>query len=383
MTQKKTVFIIGIEFDFSKEPRIIQEIYALRGHFRLIGVGRGPHPDMDEFLDITQDRLALDVILDRILKYLKYFFPFLIRFRHRKALRWIDEIKPDCITAHHLESAILAYSKTAKMIFNSHEFIPKQNDGMLLWKFTKGWLIKTTLPKTFRNTSIMYVEGEAVKEAYRGLYKEMPNMVVIPNATKAMPQLKAKEVDPGNIKLVHHGVANIGRGIELFIDLARELGSSYSVHLYLVQSRVFPHYYNQLKDYAKDLANVYFHEPVPYDEIVPTMNQYDLGLSLFKSDNYHTNYTTVPNKFWEYLASKTPPIIWRQSGMNRICEQHKIGFIVDKITVSDIAHLVREQTVETIMAEKQKLAHKHLEFAADLTIYPVMREWVLQNIHKA
>lgn len=379
---KKTVFIIGIEFDFSKEPRIIQEIYALRGHYHLVGVGRGSHPDMDEFLDITQNLSVLDVFLDKVLKYLKYFLPFLIRFRHRKTLQWIDKIQPDCISAHHLESAILAYSKTNKMIFNSHEFIPKQNDGMLIWKCTKGWMIKTTLPKAFRNTSIMYVEGEAVKEAYLEYFKEIPEMVIIPNATKAIPELKPKEVDPGNIKLVHHGVANIGRGLELFIDLARELGSGYSVHFYLVKSRVFPHYFGQLKDYAKDLTNVFFHDAVPYDDIVPTMNQYDIGLCLFKSNNYHTNYTTVPNKFWEYLASKTPPIIWRQSGMNRICEQHKIGFIVDEITVDDIARVVRLQTTQTIMNEKQKLEDKHKEFAADVTIYPVMREMVNHNISK-
>jgi hypothetical protein len=381
--KKKTVFIIGIEFHFSREPRIIQEIYALRGHYRLVGVGRGSHPDMDEFLDITKDLSALDMFLDKILRYLKYFFPFLLRFRHRKVLRWIDEIQPDCISAHHLESAILAYVKTDKMIFNSHEFIPKQNDGILIWKYTKGWMIKTTLPKALRHTAIMYVEGEAAKEAYLDYYKSIPETVVIPNATKAWPELKPSPVDPGHIKIVHHGNATVGRGLETFVDVARKLGPGYSMHFYLVQSAIFPKYYQQLKDYAKDVPTVFFYDAVPYDDIVPTVNPYDIGLCLFKSTSYHTKYTMVPNKFWEYNAARVTPIIWKESGIARICEKYNFGIIADEPTVECIVDVIRRQTVEGLMRDKQRMDEIHNEFIAEKTIYPVMLDCVKRTIEKS
>lgn len=381
--KKKTVFIIGIEFNFSREPRIIQEIYALRGQYRLVGVGKGSHPDMDEYLDITKDRTLVDTFLDSVLRYLKYFLPFLLRFRHRKTLKWIDEIKPDCITAHHLESAILAYVKTDKMIFNSHEFIPKQNDGMLLWKFTKGWMIKTNLPKVLQHTSIMYVEGDAVTEAYLNYIKDLPKMVVIPNATNAWPDLKPKPVAPGNIKLVHHGLAVVGRGLETFIDVARTLGSGYTLHLYLVQLDIFPEYYNQLKVYANDVSNVFFHEAVPYDAIVPTMSQFDIGLCLFKSGNYHTRYTTVPNKFWEYIAARVVPLVSRESGMARICNKHQFGIVAKEPELQEIVKAILDLKTECIYKEKERLDEIHNEFIAEKTIYPVMLDCVKRTIEQS
>jgi hypothetical protein len=378
--KKKTIFIIGIEFHFSREPRIIQEIYALRGHYHLVGAGRGPHPDLDEFIDITKDRSSLDVFLDKILRYAKYFFPFLLRFRHRKILKRIDELKPDCISAHHLESAILAYAKTDKMLFNSHEFIPKQNDGILIWKYTKGWMIKTTLPKTLRHTAVMYVEGEAAKEAYMDYYKSIPETVVVPNATKAWPELSPVQVDPSHIKLVHHGNATVGRGLETFVDVARILGSGYSLHFYLVQSVIFPGYYEHLKLYAKDVPNVFFYDAVPYDDIVPTMNQYDIGLCLYKSTHFHTKYTMVPNKFWEYIAGRVSPVIWRESGITRICEEYGFGVIAEEPTVDEIVRVIREQSAERIMADKQRMDEIHNEFIAEKTIYPVMLDCVKRTI---
>lgn len=378
--QKKTVFIIGIEFNFSREPRIIQEINALRGHYRLVGVGKGSHPDMDAFLDITKDRTLLDIFLDRLLRYQKYFFPFLLRFRHRKTLKWIDEIKPDCITAHHLESAMLASAKTDKMIFNSHEFIPKQNDGMLLWKLTKGWMIKTNLPKVLQHSFIMYVEGDAVTEAYLKSYKHIPKTVVIPNATKAWPDLKPKPVEQDNIKLVHHGLAVVGRGLETFIDVARMLGKGYSLHLYLVQLDIFPEYYNQLKAYANDVSNVFFHDAVPYNAIVPTMNQFDIGLCLFKSGNYHTQFTTVPNKFWEYIAARVVPLVSSESGMARICNTHQFGIVAKEPEAREIVKALLDLRTEGIYKEKERLDEIHDEFVAEKTIYPVMLDSVKQTI---
>jgi hypothetical protein len=288
---KNIVCIIGIEFDFTREPRILQEIYALRGQYHLIGVGKSPHPDVDEFIDITKNKKLLDVFLDKILRYIKYYFPFLLRFRYRRVLKHIDKIKPDCISVHHIESAILAYGKSNKMIFNSHEFIPKQNDGNLLWKLSKGWMINRNLPKVFKHTFIMYVEGDAVKEAYLNYFRNVPKMVVIPNATKAWPDLIPAPVMQKDIKIVHHGLASIGRGLETFIDVASILGSGYSLHLYLMKSDIFPEYYNRLKKYSSRFSNVYFYDVVPYDNIVPTINRFDIGLCLFKSGNYHTQFT--------------------------------------------------------------------------------------------
>lgn len=376
--KKNIVCIIGIEFDFTREPRILQEIYALRGQYHLIGVGKSPHPDVDEFIDITKNKKLLDVFLDKILRYIKYYFPFLLRFRYRRVLKHIDKIKPDCISVHHIESAILAYGKSNKMIFNSHEFIPKQNDGNLLWKLSKGWMINRNLPKVFKHTFIMYVEGDAVKEAYLNYFRNVPKMVVIPNATKAWPDLIPAPVMQKDIKIVHHGLASIGRGLEIFIDVAGILGSGYSLHLYLMKSDIFPEYYNRLKKYSSRFSNVYFYDVVPYDNIVPTINRFDIGLCLFKSGNYHTQFTTVPNKFWEYISARVVPLVSKESAMARICESNQFGIVSEKPEVQEIVKTILDLKAADIFKQKKRLNDLHEQFIAEKCIYPIIINCVKQ-----
>lgn len=372
-----TVFIVGIEFDFSKEPRIIQEIAALKGKCRLVGAGKGTHPDMDEFIDITQDRLLIDRILDILLIVLKYYFPFLLRFRHRKVLNRIAELKPDTVSTHHLESAFIVGKVAKAIVFNSHEYIPRMYDGSRAWRMTKGWLIRRTMPDVLKNTRVMYVESQAVVDGYQQKFDVLPEIAIVPNASRSHPKLTPVTVLEGSpIRLVHHGIASPGRGLEMIIDAARELGKGYRLSLYLVgtESNV-----RHLKEYAKDVTNVTFPEPVPFDKIIPVMNQYDIGLCMFRSANYHTLYTTVPNKFWEYLTARVVPLVWSQSAMKAVLDRYDVGFISPDNTVQSIVETIKKIDFSEINVQKQRIHDLQSTLTGEYLIDSVIQKYELSG----
>lgn len=371
----KTVFIIGSEFDFSREPRIIQEISALKGKCRLVGAGKGSHPDMDEFIDTTIDRRLIDRFLDLVLIVLKYYFPFLLRFRHRKVLKRIVELQPDTVSAHHLESAYIVGKVATSIVFNSHEYIPRMYDGSRAWRMTKGWLIRQTMSDVLKNTRVMYVESDAVANGYRQKFESLPEIAIVPNASRSHPELTPVTVQEGSpIRLVHHGIASPGRGLEMIIDAARELGKGYRLSLYLVgaDSNV-----RKLKEYARDITNVTFPEPVPFDKIIPVMNQYDIGLCMFRSANYHTLYTTVPNKFWEYLTARVVPLVWSQSAMKPVLDHYGVGFVSPENSVESIVETIKKIDFSQINAQKQKIHDLQGTLTGEYLIDPVIQKYEL------
>ncbi len=371
--RKPRVLVVGTEFDFSREPRIIQEIRALEADVELFGAGKGGHPSMTAFLDHTKDKTFVDHILDKVLVVLKYYIPWLMRYRHRKLLAWIDELKPDVVSTHHLESAYIVLDKAAYLTFNSHEYIPRMYDGSFLWRWTKGWLIKKTMPGILKKSQVMFVESEAVAQNYLQAFSRVPETVIVPNATRERADIKPVLHAHPPIRLVHHGIASPGRGLEMMIDAARQLGSTVTLSLYLVGSA---HTISALKSYASDAGNVFFKEPVPYDTIVDEMNPYDIGVCMFRSANFHTLYTTVPNKFWEYLTANVVPLVWEKSAMARVLNVYEVGLQAQENTVEGIVKLIKSVNMEQINLQKQKIDQISAHFSAETLIDPVIRRYV-------
>jgi glycosyltransferase involved in cell wall biosynthesis len=373
LERKPRVLIVGTEFDFSREPRIIQEILALGDDVELYGAGKGSHPSIKKFLDHTENRSLVDRVLDKLLIILKYYAPWLLRFRHRKLLAWIDEIKPDVVSTHHLESAYIVLDKSNYLTFNSHEYIPRMYDGSFLWRWTKGWLIRRTMPAVLKKSKVMFVESEAVSRNYSNAFLSVPEVAIIPNATRERRDIKPVLTNKAPIKLVHHGIASPGRGLEMMIEAARKLGDKVTLSLYLVGSE---HNINQLKNYAAGAQNVIFKAPVLYDKIVDEMNQYDIGVCMFRSSNYHTLYTTVPNKFWEYLTARVVPLVWDKSAMAEVLNAYKIGLQAQENSVQGIIDAVHAVTLNEINEQKQKIDANSGQFSAEVLIDPVLRRYI-------
>lgn len=377
----KTIVIVGIESSFGDEPRIIQVIRGLHGKCRIIGIGPGKaHPKLEEFYRIEPPNTILGKIFNYLTQVLKYYIPGILRYRYRSVIDTIEDINPDQIWIQHFESGVLVRNLPQVKFFNSHEYIPLQNNGSFLWRMTKQVMIKLELKKILAATSVLIVESDAVKRAYSEYYPELSDIRVIPNTREFHPEIPYREPNPTQIRVVHHGIAAPSRGLELMIDAVGTADPRFTLNLYLIHSKRNRDYMNQLKKYASRYPNITFMDPLPYSMLVNEMNRYDLGMCVFRSNNYHTLYTTVPSKFWEYIAAGIVPIAWSQSAMAEIMRDDKIGLLCEDLDVESLRSMLNALQFDDLCEMKRKIHSQRETYCSEKTIDPVLTDLLKYGI---
>jgi glycosyltransferase involved in cell wall biosynthesis len=86
---------------------------------------------------------------------------------------------------------------------------------------------------------------------------------------------------------------------------------------------------------------VRFVEWVPFDSVVPTVAQGDLGLCLFQASHL-SYYWTLPNKFFEYLHAGIPVLASDFPETKRLVETYELGAVCDPSDPSGIASAVND-----------------------------------------
>ena len=166
--------------------------------------------------------------------------------------------------------------------------------------------------------------------------------------------------DGKKIKMVHHGGANPDRKLENMIKMFHTLDERFTLDFYLVGNR---RYIKKLKAMAKPFPQIRFLDPVPFKEIIPTINKYDVGLYLLEPTGFNTKYY-LPNKFFEYIQARLMLAIGPSYDMKKIVEQYKLGIVSKSFDPSDLAKELNKLSYKDILTYKKNsdLAAKELCF---------------------
>src|SRR5205823_126992 len=103
------------------------------------------------------------------------------------------------------------------------------------------------------------------------------------------------------IRILHHGAALRGRGLEEMLRVADLLDDRFTLDFVLVEHT--PGFRDALIDRAKDNPRVRFPPPVPMRELVTLANGYDIGLYLLRPSNFNQLHA-LPNKFFEFIQGR-------------------------------------------------------------------------------
>lgn len=326
MQNKRKILIISFS-KLKSDPRVKRQILFLSKQYDITAIGwSDPEIEGVRYMDAS---FELNKLYYLFTSFFVFFGFFSFYYRIQQMIRVANKLKTneefDIILANDIDSvpyALSIKSKHTKVIFDAHEYAPKEHDDSLLWRLLfKRY--KTFLIREFAHQAdsmITVCDGIALE------YKKRFNLspLVITNAADYR-FFEIHKSENQKIRLIHHGLALPTRKIENMIYMMDSVDERFELDLMLVESQ--SKYYQFLKELVSKRANVNLIQSVPTDEIVSFCLNYDIGVYLLEPTNFN-NANALPNKFFEFIQSRLALLIGPSPEMARIVKNYSLGWVI-------------------------------------------------------
>jgi hypothetical protein len=286
--------------------------------------------------------------------------------------------KFDLVIANDIESLPLAFEfHGAKVLFDAHEYAPRHFEDKLSWRIFFQGYNKFLCKKFIPLTSAMTTVGEGLAKEYAKHYPVKP--IVVTNASQYF-DVPVQPLQENKIRLIHHGGANHSRKLELMIEMMNYLDERFTLDMMLITPPIAntktKSYINELELLIKDPKRIKILPPKKPHEIVPFINQYDMGVFLLPPINF--NYeNTLPNKLFDFIQARLAIAIGPTPEMARIVNDHDLGIVSDDFTPHSLAKKLNQLTSADLVKFKSNAAKVAHELSAEQN-----KKIMLDIVHK-
>lgn len=335
-----------------QEPRIVKQIAEFRRDYDVTTAGFGPAPEGIDHIEL--ERLPRASGLARI----PGIFSLLLLMRLH---RWYARLEPrdrvsyrllahrewDVIVAHDAQTLHLAFRLAPRygVLADMHEYAPKQSLPSLKWNLLSQpyyiWLCRTYAARAAAVTTV----SSGIVEEYRREFGFEATLVV--NATPYHDLSIGAVGTP--VRLVHSGGVAPQRRLDIMIRGVRESSADVTLDLYLVGDN--PGVLEELKALAEGEDRIRFLQPVPYRELVRTLNDYDVGLSIFPPTTFNLAWC-LPNKFFDFIQARLGVIVGPSPEMARFVDEYGIGLVLPDFEPSSLAAALESLSADRIAGWK-------------------------------
>ncbi len=358
---------------------MIREIDALKNDYNIIAVGStAPKDKSVKYIDSSV--LGYSFLYRGARKVYRTLLGKIIPVRSFKVQTALEKILkehlPDIVIVHDpLLIPYLFAAKTArfKTVYNAHEYHPLELDEDKEWLNSWGAYFYNIYKEYLHRIDLVINVCQSIADkCFEEFGKES---IVIPNAAVYQAGLQPSVHVPGSpVRIIHHGVAIKERGLELMIEALQQLGSNYQLDFMLVAGD--KNYFEELKSFVEKVPNVKLIKPVSFSEIVPLINQYDIGLYNLPPVSFN-NKVALPNKFFEFIQARLCLVISPSIEMKRIVEKYNVGVVGRDFTANAIADVLKNLSPAQISQHKQN-AHA----VAEQLSMEQFQKYLLENIEK-
>lgn len=370
--------LIIVNNDVDTDPRVLNQWEALKKyaeiHFFANSVRNTAHTAFFNFASVTRRytfHYSYPVLFRKTITLLITLFKTLLRFfakyryknphqrrywqyvkiSHLKKIK--NEYTYDYVIANDIDTLpIAAYLKkeNTKLIFDAHEYFLDENDDPV-WIQNEYPYRKYLIDTYLKEVDVFITVGDNIAERFQKELHLSTKPVVVYNA-KPYFSGEPSPVNPDKIRMVHHGVAIPNRNLEALIEVTKKLPDNFELHFYL--KKIDDEYFTHLYQLAENCKKVVFHPPVAFNEIIPVVSAYDIGIYLIEKSNYN-NANCLPNKLFEFIQAKLMLIMSSTNEIDKFIEKYHNGIIVRGST-DDIVNQIKNITPEQIQYYKQKSA---------------------------
>nr|WP_252865154.1 hypothetical protein [Mobiluncus mulieris] len=110
-----------------------------------------------------------------------------------------------------------------------------------------------------------------------------------------------------------------------------------------------------LVSYSQLIADVRVLPGVPYHELIPTLNRYDLGIHNLPPVNFN-NHWALPNKFFDFVQARLGMVVGPSPEMVSRLDKYHLGRAATDFTAEALRVALEQTTREEVWQWKQNAA---------------------------
>ena len=283
---------------------------------------------------------------------------------YRQTMALLLESDADAFHANDLSAlpvcAEAARRLGAKLIFDAHEYAPLEQETPKFKRLETPY--RTYLLRRYAGAADASITVcSPIAQRYAKEFGFHP--IVIMNApTPTVPP--DHPVDPGRIRLVHHGVFQPERGLDRMVKAVALANPRYELHFFLTGDSV---QISRFRQQSETIApeRVFFHDAVPVRELVPRLAEFDIGFAVIVPSSYNLRMM-LPNKFFDFVMAGLAIITGPSPAMVELAVQYGFGKAASAFEPEDVAEVLEALSVEEIIAMRQAARTARNSLQADV-----------------
>jgi hypothetical protein len=361
----------------ARDPRVLRQIHLFQEFADVISCGYGPAPDgVIRHVEIPENLPAWHSSKSRV------GFLLGVRRYHRlyfgaDKVRLVQDQIPagsvDVVVANDVLAVPLAVSLKPRRGVHAdlHEYAPKQGEDDLKWRLSVGPFMDWACRQYVTKADSVSTVAEGIADEYASVYG-IPKPSIVPNASAYDDRANPTPVH-SPLRLVHTGAAGRVRRIEVMIEAVRRANElrpgTATLDLVLV-----PGEQRYIDELAQKVATVpggavRMKAPVPFEQIVPMLQAYDIGFYLCPPRNFNMEHA-LPNKLFEFIQARLALLIGPSPEMQALVERHGVGLVAGGFDAESAAVALTGMTEADVLRMKEASHAAAKELSAEATSSP-------------
>ena len=302
----------------------------------MLAAGLGP-PRLDgvEFVQLanpSRAKLGLPLAIARLLVH-RYETVYWSHPASAAAYGRLRDIDADVVLANELATLPVALRLGAPVVFDAHEYSPAEVGEKLWWRLLRAPYVRWQCRRYIPHVAAMTTVAPTIADEYER--DTGVKAAVVLNAPARVHLEPTPVHDP--VRILHHGAARRGRGLEEMIAAAELLDERFVVDFVLVEHS--PGYRDELVRRGRANKRVRFPPAWPMHELALRANDYDLGLYSLPPVNFNHRFA-LPNKFFEFIQGRLGVAIGPSPEMARVIREYGCGTVADDFSAFALASAV-------------------------------------------
>ncbi|REJ07581.1 glycosyltransferase family 1 protein [Microbacterium bovistercoris] len=331
------------------DARVLKQVRRFRDDLDVHTLGYGPAPDgvvshirVPDTLPIWRyDRAA--VMLRRY--RWAYWNNAAIAFASAalKDSRW------DVVLANDVDAVGLALAQHSEqgVHVDLHEYAPRQKEDVLKWRLFVAPFVRWMCREFVLRADSVTTLGQGIADEYQRVYGIRAEVV-----TNAAPYHALEATTVSNpIRLVHSGACLRDRNLMLMAKAAMATDVDVTLDFFLTPND--PTHLVELKSFAATTdGRVRVHDPVPYDQLIRTLNRYDVGVFLLPPVNFNYRWA-LPNKFFDFVQARLGVVIGPSPEMARVLDARGFGAVAEEFSADALTRVLNTLSAGLVATWKQ------------------------------